>query len=666
MNGRSVAIPTFSGNQESGSPLEKIIPYLLQWAGWGLVWPVAALAHNMWSDPGVLPWIAAAMAVVAAIVTYATWQAVNSRQQLQLHATITVAVGAAWLTAATIAGPTTSPVLDLWLLGGPAVVLTWNIRRLTGKGQVNRGEGGTDGLTKAVKAIKAVREIEASPNKVVAQLEAATGSSADDIVNSRGKMAAALGVGANGVRVRPNPEDHSNAIATVVPRDMLKKPTPWPGPTAPGGCITESLTLGLYEDGVPVQLWLPGDPVVGRNATHLMLMGMSGSGKTHCAKELWTELLTRRNCSLWLADAAKGLQSIGFVAPHADWANATLDGSMALVDQLMTIITARTNQLADEGLDQWTPESSMPYMVVWIEEAARAVRDSDALVDVAQTARSAGVSLVLSLQRPDMDNIPVQVRQQFGAVACFGVKNIKDALFVLSEDLVEQGADPSVWGNKKPGYFYMDAPGIPEDRATTPARTFDRADADMLEWVQVGAKWRPGPGPVTAKAAGEIFTKRTLFVVDDRGRTVPADTTPAPAEPGTAAESRDEDEDVPTPGRRNVDQEPYDPPENHEPDLDDVDPDKELPPVAGSDDLDFSQAKPTLTEARAALAARLADIQASGAETVSPKDIGEEFFETVRSRPWVSAAMSKLAMTGDLVETSREGIYRFRAPVPVA
>lgn len=688
---RSVAIPA-EGNlmrhQEEAQAWW--MPYLLQWIAAFVIWPVAALAHNMWGDDTTaLPWVTVVLTLAAGVLAFGTWRATAIRPTLQWHATATVVIGALWLLAATIADPGSRPVLDLWLIGAPVAALSWNFRRLIGRDQRQRNSGGTDSLTKAVKAIKSAKVLEEAPNKIVAELEAATGSSADDIVSGRGKMAASLEVGANRVRINPNPDDHSKVKATIVPRDMLKKPTPWPGPTAAGGCITEPITVGVYEDGVPAQLWLPGDPATGRNATHMIVMGMSGSGKTHGAKEIWTELLTRRNCDMWLADPAKGMQSIGFVAPHASWAEPTLDGSTALVDQLMTVVTARTNQLADEGLDQWTPESSLNYQVVWIEEAPRAVRDSDELIDVAQTARSAGMSLVLSLQRADMDNIPVQVRQQFGAVWCFGVKNIKDAMFVLSEEIVELGADPSKWANKKPGYSYLDAPGIDEERVLTPLRTFDRADDVMLEWVQAGGEWRPGTDPVTAKAGGRAYANRKRFVVDDRGRVVEASTqssstpsTPAIPDAEVAdnpdadlqlvdedqnSEGNDVDEDQdaaalplqPFRGRLSAEDDKNAPPlpDDLEPDLPAVDPDEPLPEIDEDDEVQMRPVRPTPREARKELRVRLAALYEAGAQTVGPKDIKD--FEEIRSRPWVSAEMSRLAAIGELVETTKPGVYRF-------
>ncbi|HEX4816575.1 MAG TPA: hypothetical protein VFV66_27860, partial [Nonomuraea sp.] len=100
-------------------------------------------------------------------------------------------------------------------------------------------------------------------------------------------------------------------------------------------------------------------------------------------------------------------------------------------------------------------------------------------------------------------------------------------------------------------------------------------------------------------------------------------------------------------------------PDNPDPELGDIDADTELPPVEPDEDFDLPTGKPSPEEADAALAVRLAEIRATGATTVGPKDIGKAFFDTVRSRPWVSARLAQLALTGDLIETDQEGVYLF-------
>ncbi|WP_133898003.1 hypothetical protein [Streptomyces sp. KS 21] len=62
--------------------------------------------------------------------------------------------------------------------------------------------------------------------------------------------------------------------------DLLKNTVPCPGPSSPGGSIADAVIVGIYEDGTVVPMWFSGDPQAARNAMMLLLMGMTGSGKS--------------------------------------------------------------------------------------------------------------------------------------------------------------------------------------------------------------------------------------------------------------------------------------------------------------------------------------------------------------------------------------------------
>lgn len=741
------------------------MPYLLQWIGGIVTLPIAALAHGMWGDNlATLPWVTIAMTLAGAGLAYATYKITAVKRFLQIHATLSVTLGMLWLTAATIAGPTTHPLIDIWLLGMPTVTGSWSIRRLVGRGQKNSEEGGDAKLFAAVKLAKAkiAGEIEVGPNRATAQLQLPPGQlTADDAQQAKGRLASALSVGSNAVRIDPDPEHHDRATLTVVPQDMLKGAMPWPGPSAPGGSIAEPLNIGIYEDGVHTHLWLPGDVSAVRNATHLIVMGMNGSGKSYGAKQAWTEILTRHDVKLWLADGAKGLQTVGAFAPFVDWLAPSTATAHQMLSVVPSVIEKRASFLGEKGLDQWVPGCGLKYLVVWIEEAASVLRDDNDLADIVQTARSAGVSIVLSLQRPSYTQIPVDVRNQMGAVWCFGVKETADAAFALDEALLDAGADPAAWKNRKPGYSYLEAPGIDGERMVSPLRTWkNQSNAELIDAVHEFDPRRIEQDEVTAAAAGKAYRNRTRYTVDEHGKPVPLPAgTPANSEntaPAAAADQNSEDRDeaaallaqaadlvitsqfgstsmlqrklrvshadattlmrqlethgVVGPQPEDLDQarpvlatpdqlddvltaihedatsddddaarppRPARPgihgrlkaaderddamqlPENPDAELGDIDADTELPPVEDGEDFAFPNTKPTPEEADAALAARLTEIHAGGAETVGPKDIGKTFFDTVRSRPWVSARLAQLALTGALIESDQPGVYLF-------
>ncbi|MDT8916231.1 hypothetical protein [Amycolatopsis sp. PS_44_ISF1] len=634
--------------------VERIVPFLPSWAAAGALWPVSALTHAMWgTDPAALPWATAGLTLVSAALTGLTYKTSHDAGGYRAHSVTTVAGSTAWLTAATIAGPGAHPLLDMWLMGAPALALSWNIRRvLKVSSKDSAAGGGENQLFKAVKlaGTKIRGELAVGPNKVQIPLQLPAGEmTADDVTQAKGRIASALSVSKNSVRVIPDPDHHDRAELVIVPTNMLKESVPWPGPSAPGGSIMEPLVVAIYEDGAPVEFWLPGDKSVEgnpRNASHGMVMGMNGAGKSHGGKIGWTEILTRKDVNLWVADPVKGKQTLGRFANKVHWPAITRQQSEAMVAVLPTVITDRTNHLAERRLDQWVPGCGLQYLVVWIEEAATLMRDSDDLVELVQTARSAGISIFLSLQRAHSDQMPTSVRAQLGIRWCFGVDKTRDAEFCLSEEVVDAGADPAVWKNKRPGCSYLEAPGVDDERFTTPNRTYNAKDDDMIAAIDAAG----GPAAecaVTARSAGHAY--RTQRYIPD------ATTEAAPEARGdvdtTAAgdDTRDGDSD---------DETGYQMSENHEPELDGIDADTELPNEDPATVFQFPRQKITTGQAEQLLLDVLTELRNRGADTVGPKDIPQAF-KQVRSRPWVSAAMGRLADHGKLIETAVEGRYAF-------
>ncbi|MBQ1166137.1 ATP-binding protein, partial [Streptomyces sp. A73] len=68
------------------------------------------------------------------------------------------------------------------------------------------------------------------------------------------------------------------------------------------------------------------------------------------------------------------------------------------------VITARADALGRAGFKNWTPDAfeqlNMPSMIVWIEEAAKFFREGTEMEGLVMEARSAGISVIISLQRP--------------------------------------------------------------------------------------------------------------------------------------------------------------------------------------------------------------------------------------------------------------------------
>lgn len=643
------AIPASADDQ---SLVQSAAPYVAPWCLEALLWPTSAITHEIWgTDPTALPWVSGAMFLGSGVLTWLTSKIASGRTDVQVHATLTTASACSWVTAATIAGPATHPLLDMWLIGGAMVAFSWNLRKLLrGKGN-NKNQAESD-FFKSVKLAKTtVRgEIEVAPNKVTAPLQLPPGEmtatqAADAKV--REAIASKLSVAPNAVRMTPDPDHHDRVTMVIVPEDLLKKGIPWPGPSSVGGSIADPVIVGAYEDGEPLILWFPGDKTLPqpRQAAHYLVMGMNGSGKSHGGKFAWTEFLTRRDTLLWIADPSKGEQTLGRFLPYLDWAAITRDDGDAMIEALPDVITARATDLGRRGFDQWVPECGLPYLVVWIEEASKLVRDSATMIDVAQEARSAGVTIVLSMQRPSFRNITTDLRAQLANVWCFGVKDVEDAAFAVDEDVLDAGADPSVWKNSRAGYNVLDMPFLELDRRATPARTWNGSDDQMIAAIEA-FDGRASCDPITAAAAGPAYANRQRHQAG-KARTMPVPTARKAPNPFNGTLSDEED------------QFPPELREHPEPDLE-ADADTEIPQSnIHESELEFAKQKYTISEARQLIFQVLVELRHGGKTEVGPKDIPDSFRENVRSRPWISAELGRLADINVLIETTKEGVYTF-------
>ncbi|MFE0460495.1 plasmid transfer protein TraB [Kitasatospora sp. NPDC058965] len=650
-------------NQHAGGVGEYLLhrakPYLPPWLLAGGTGLLSLPAHWMWSGSAAA---SAGLTLASVGLTAATWWAGKpTSQQRRLHSAITVAASTAWFTAAALAGPWAGPLPSLYLIGAPTLAATWNIRQLL---RVNpEGTGGSEdkGLLEKVGLAKTlVSSAAVQPNKATFDLQLPPGElTPDDVSKAMPKLAGALRVAKNAVRVLPDADDSSRVQLTVVPNDLLKAGVPYQGPSYPGGSIADPVHLGIYEDGAHMAMFFPGDPDAGRNAMHLLIMGMTGSGKSEGGLTALTEAITRRDVIVWASDPAKAEQTLGPLLPAIDWAALTMDDTRAMITALKAVIPARTSWLAKYGYKQWEPgcaetqadgSPGMPYLLAWFEEAAKTIRetDDDVFTGIAQEARSAGITLVVSLQRASGSQISTDTRASLGSSWVFGLRDDRDATFALPDEALDAGAAPQTWRDKKPGYSYLVANGIPETFWATPGRAY-LTPVDAMTWAVVNfAGIRAVCDPVTAKAAataaGPAFTDRTRY---------PLPNLPAGGGQDDVSVYQDQEEAV------HYD---YDPSGGADDETDGwIDPEEELPPVEQVVQIAPPEipprSKPSKAEAQQIMAELLDDFEAQGFTHVAPADFMEYCDRFHRSRGWVSGEVAAMVATGRLRETSETGRY---------
>ena len=659
------------GGPENGTVraylLHRAKPHLPPWLVWGATGVAGALGHWRWPDN-----TAAGVGLTLTSVALAggTWLAGKSTSmQRRIHSAITVAAGSAWVTAACLAGPTAGPIDDLYLMGGPALAVSWNVRvvlRHNTEGAAGSSDGGL--LAKVGLARAQIGAAKVEPNRVTAPLALEPGEQTnEDVAKALARIASALDLPRSAVRYTPDPGSERRGDLVIVPEDMLAEVVEWEGPSNLGGSIADPLVLGRYDDGAPLVIWLPGDPDAGRNSTHVLVAGGTGSGKGDTALNLLTEVLSRRDVIVWFSDP-KAFQDFAPLRPGLDWAAEGGTQTEILVAAVEAAIPARTRWLGAHGYRQWVPEAAqvqndaahscrsdgtacgcagMPFLVAWFEEAANTLRamGDDAFTGIAQEARSAGISLIVSLQRPSYDQMSTSTRASLPSVIALGC-DPRDEGFSLPDEVLAAGAHPGAWGNRRPGYCYAVSPGIPEDRYPSPGRTrrFTLRAVPVMErlaaWAQHnGASADPVTAGAASSVAGRAYTGRT-----------------APDEERTALTVVDDEGDDMHHGGLLVD-----PEDAH------IDPEEELPDAQEGDDAPIfgheTGHKPSPEEARRLFASALAEFESNGLMIIGPKDFMDWCDRHHLSRSWVSLRLKEAAEEGRLEATNTTGRWRI---VPTA
>ncbi|MFH9070254.1 plasmid transfer protein TraB [Streptomyces alboflavus] len=659
--------------------LHRAKPHLPPWLGMAGVGLAGVLGHERWAAS---PAAAVGLTLTSVAVSGGAYVIGKSAsRQRRLHSAITTALGSTWLTAACLAGPAAGPIGDAYLMGGPALALSWNVRifmRTSDSGGAGSADGGL--MEKIGLARAQIGRAKVEPNRVTAPVALDPGTQTnDDMAKALAHIASALDLPTTAVRYRPNPDSARRGELVIVPEDMLAEVMEWDGPSNLGGSIAEPLVIGRYDDGAPLQLWLPGDPEAGRNSTHVLIAGGTGSGKGDAALDLQTEILSRHDVLLWLSDP-KSFQDFRPLLPGIDWAVEGGTATEVMVEALKAAIPARTRWLGQHQYRQWVPEAAreqsdpahscrpggracgcpgMPFLVAWMEEAANTLRylGDDAFTGIAQEARSAGVSLIVSLQRPSYDQMSTSTRASLPSAIALGC-DARDEDFTLPERVIDAGAHPGAWGNRKPGYCYLVSPGIDEERYASPGRTW-RVTQRVAPALEALATWAHRHGaiadPVTAQAAvsvaGRAYTGRPgpdePPAAARSGRPVPD----APSPLTLAGWPDDEDQEDAMEGGLHVDEEDRD-----------IDPEAELPDIQPGDDAPiFGQEagrKPSPEEARRLFGAALAEFEQEGRMVVGPKDFTDWCDRHDLSRSWVSKQLKRTAQDGRLEATEATGRWR--------
>lgn len=348
-----------------------------------------------------------------------------------------------------------------------------------------------------------------NPERIVVKVKHRFGATRDPLQNGIRNIESALGAPENLSRVTATGSGRSNeSLMTVVLKDRLKGRVPNPGPSHPGGSVTDPACVGMYDDGEWVNVWTCGgtDPETGDKMipTGYAFMGMTRAGKTVTENRLMLEqFITRRNGVILYLNKAKGSQDVQPIIAGVEAAvlSDQVNEYRAAFKATRAIIEYRQKQLARYGISAWDadtcfdnppthtlrgehdPMEPMPALCVHVGEADAILADptsGDEAIFLASKGLSTGVVCGWSLQRWAATSMPTDLRFNIGTAFCFGCADDYSADFALSEQTRRAGAKPENWKNRKPGYFYVENIGIPEERFATPAKGISDTDHNSL------------------------------------------------------------------------------------------------------------------------------------------------------------------------------------------
>ncbi|GHE28697.1 hypothetical protein GCM10017673_33990 [Streptosporangium violaceochromogenes] len=644
-----VPVEESSMGKVAAKGVSKLVTLGSPWVLGSLLFGVGTAFHVILDsdDPDVVAWTAFLMSVAVVVLTAVTYGQSHARGPWgRTHTTATTLLVGLWVVGATINGPVNVVTGRIALIGGFTLCATWNIRTVIRLKGIDVQAAVSDplallfgqGAGRAGMTVEA-RTTASTGHKVeaVVQLEAGR-ETADDLQKKIPYIESGMKLPPGSIVASIDPDDASKAKITVSDPRVMKAPIPWPGPSRPGASIADPVRHGLWQDLDEIEYVIVGH--------HVQVMGMTGSGKSiGGAWNLLGEIVTRHDVAVFAIDITKGTQTLGPLAESLHRFETTKQGAKQLLRDLQAQVKTRTDALSAKGLQKWKAGCGLTYWVIWLEECPDILdlltdKEMEDFLSLLKAVRSAGGTVVLSLQRSDYTQMPTIARGQL-AKMCFGVESAADAAFGLSEKQEDAGCRPELWTNAQPGMAYLDAPGIPEGRIAMPLRTFawgldddgafddERANTAMREHA---AAW-----PASAKPVDEGTAALSRLPGGAQALAAPAAALERP-ELVAAAEDDEEAEDHSDVVEEYQTLDDPDPavqagPDDDIPDLDQGDPPWEFAPPG---------VRMSPAERGAALIAHLQGLWDAGSRDFATRDLRPLWESTDMSRQWAQKQLRRL------------------------
>lgn len=631
----------------------KALPYIAMLIGASLLFFTGVLtrlgiwAQARWGDTSAMDatQIATWCVLLSSIILCAiTWKLFGQRKGpfIREHATTTVVLGHAWLLFALwedmgdwVFGV---PTVFAYFFGASCIGLSWAIRRWAFRAAEMSEE--SDGFNPFDEIGLGNSRIDKQNSRSVAggmrfRLNLALGKTIENAKDARSKIAHLAGVPRNLVHISETDSNVEGKVDIFIQEeDPFGHKITWAGPEMAGQSISQPITFGTYDNGFRPQVYLAGKD--GGSSQHFITMGMPGAGKSKAWQVIYGSVLSRRNVSVIFGDPAKGMQTGAPLAEGLEWFATTQAECEEQIRAVMRAIPARTDYLTSRGLSHWQDDCGLNFVIFHLEEAAR-FADADELIQAVEAARSAGICIVLSLQRATRDRMKTSTRYNLGGSMCFGVRDKRDASLALSEYTIKSGAEPHRFQDRYPGRMYLEALGIDSRMFAHEIQTDWINERHLERIVNEGREYRTPIDNVTADALGPKYLDYRDRV--DRGEADWQKLRINRYGPGTEQPTQD----VPTVHKPIALEGPVVPSTEGPP---------SPPQEAKRDSLSYS--KEEKREAELMLRSVIMNLIENGQEVFSTQDVVSR--ATFRDRTWVNKRLTAYVNQGWLKKTER-GFY---------
>jgi S-DNA-T family DNA segregation ATPase FtsK/SpoIIIE len=410
----------------------------------------------------------------------------------RLYASAVTASVGAWLATATVTGPVQSPLPQLLLIGCLILAVPWwTHRRRRLRVRVERMLAGWPEIAQAIGlAGSRVQSAVVDLWGWRARFGLARGQTISDVMAKLPAIESALGTHRGAVRVYPTPDDLANRFELrVLDRDPHADAIMWPGPAV--STITEPVDFGPFEDAAPAKVLLL--------RRHVLVGGVSGSGKSGWLNVLMGNLAACADVVIWAIDLKRGME-LGPWSSCLGRLATTPAEARALLADAVAILEARAANLAAAGQRTWQPTPEMPALIIIVDEYAELAEDaSEATADadsIARRGRAVAVTLLAATQRPTQKAMGQgALRSQMDVRISFRVRERKDVDLILGQGMLAAGWNAHTLN--APGKFLISAP---EHDAPRRARAYLVTDEAVSATAASFADCRPDLDAVSLRA----------------------------------------------------------------------------------------------------------------------------------------------------------------------